>query len=111
MTEVDDVLLDARARLLRDLQATASADPRTVSELEEAVAGRRWWAEEWDEGPRYVAGLVAQDLQDRPLETRGRWPLCPLCSDATHALYIHPDLGGPDPHWKCEDRKGGGGAR
>lgn len=103
MTDVDEALLRARAQVLHDLEATGAADPASVSALEEAVAGRRWWVTEWDQAPAYVAGLVAQDLQDRLLEERGRWPLCPRCEHATHALYIHPDLGGPDPVWICEE--------
>jgi hypothetical protein len=103
MTDVDEALLQARAQVLRDLHATGAADALSVSALEEVVAGRRWWVTEWDQAPVYVAGLVAQDLQDQLLESRGRWPLCQLCEDATHALYIHPDLGGPDPVWVCEE--------
>jgi hypothetical protein len=103
VTNVDEALLRARAQVLHDLDASGVADATTVSTLEEVVAGRRWWVTEWDQAPAYVAGLVAQDLQDRLLEERGRWPLCPRCEDATHALYIHPDLGGPDPVWVCEE--------
>ena len=48
-------------------------------------------------------GLVAQDVQDALLERVGRWPLCTACADDdVHPLYIHPELGGPDPHWVCE---------
>lgn len=100
---MDQALLDARARVLHDLQATAAADPTSVSVLDEVVSERRWWVSSWDQAPAYVAGLVAQDLQDQLLESRGRWPLCPRCDGATHALYIHPDLGGPDPVWVCEE--------
>lgn len=103
MTDVDQALLRARAQVLADLQASGAVDATTVSVLEEVVAGRRWWVSEWDQAPAYVAGLIAQDLQDKLLEDRGRWPLCPLCEGATHALYIHPDLGGPDPAWVCEE--------
>jgi hypothetical protein len=102
VTDVDEALLRARALVLHDLEATGVADAATVSLLEEVVAARRWWVSSWDEAPQYVAGLVAQDLQDRLLEIHGRWPLCPDCEDATHALYVHPDLGGPDPVWACE---------
>ena len=102
MTDVDDALLRARARVLSDLEATGAADAASVSALEEVVSGRRWWVTSWDDAPVYVAGLVAQDLQDHLLEQRGRWPLCPRCEEATHALYIHPELGGPDPVWVCE---------
>lgn len=96
----------ARALVLHDLEVTAAADAASVSALEAAVSTRRWWASQWEEGKRYVAGLVAQDVQDALLESVGRWPLCPVCElpdgGAPHALYIHPELGGPDPTWVCE---------
>ena len=41
---------------------TATAE--AVSILEDAVSSRTWWAEQWPEGVQYVAGLVAQDVQD-----------------------------------------------
>ncbi|MDX6327064.1 MAG: hypothetical protein QOK15_3418 [Nocardioidaceae bacterium] len=102
MTSSEDPLLRARALVLSDLQATGATDPETVSALEEAVSQRRWWSAQWQEGVAYAAGLVAQDVQDALLGSRGRWPLCPVCEDGTHALYIHPELGGPDPVWVCE---------
>lgn len=99
------LLFDARARVLADLQARKQATPAAVSALEDAVSQRQWWAEQWPEGAVYVAGLVAQDVQDALLETVGRWPLCHDCGDRApqHALYIQPDLGGPDPVWVCEE--------
>jgi hypothetical protein len=102
-----DVVLLARALVLHDLEVTGAADPSTVSALEEAVATRRWWAAQWAEGRTYVAGLVAQDVQDALLDQAGRWPLCRHCEEGRdgsdpHALFIHPELGGPDPHWVCE---------
>jgi hypothetical protein len=98
-----DPLIAARALVLHDLEVTAAADPESVSALEAAVTTRRWWAAQWEEGKQYVAGLVAQDVQDALLETVGRWPLCHACDDLdAHALYIHPELGGPDPTWVCE---------
>jgi hypothetical protein len=103
VTDVDETLLRARALVLRDLHVSGAADPASVSALEEVVAGRRWWVTSWDQAPAYVAGLIAQDLQDALLDSRGRWPLCPRCENATHPLYIHPDLGGPDPVWVCEE--------
>jgi hypothetical protein len=104
MGHVDDALLfDARARVLADLQARRHATPEAVSVLEDAVSDRRWWAEQWPEGEVYVAGLVAQDVQDALFETSGRWPLCQGCPGPEHALYIQPDLGGPDPMWVCEE--------
>ena len=49
----------------------------------------------------FVAGLVAQDVQDALLERYGRLPICPVCgSGDPHALEIEPELG-PDPHWVC----------
>ena len=95
--------MTARALVLHDLEATRAANPDTVSVLEEAVTTRRWWASQWEEGTAYVAGLVAQDVQDALLDKLGRWPLCRSCDDlAPHALYIHPELGGPEPTWVCE---------
>jgi hypothetical protein len=99
------LLFDARARVLADLDARGVATAGAVSALEDAVAQRKWWAEQWPEGEVYVAGLVAQDVQDALLETVGRWPLCHDCGEhaPAHSLYIQPDLGGPDPVWVCEE--------
>ena len=89
--------------MLHDLEATSAANPATVSALEASVTTRRGWASQWEEGKQYVAGLVAQDVQDALLEEVGRWPLCHACDQTDpHALYIHPELGGPDPAWICE---------
>lgn len=94
----------ARALVLADLEARHHASAVVVSALEEAVASRRWWAEQWPEGEVYVAGLVAQDVQDAVVDSGGRWPECLDCRDLPgHALHIHPDLGGPDPIWICEE--------
>lgn len=94
----------ARALVLRDLESTGVADAEAVSILEESVSQRQWWLEQWSAGRDYVTGLVAQDVQDGLLERRGRWPLWTRCADAQpHALYVDPDLGGPDPHWVCEE--------
>lgn len=102
---VDNALLfDARARVLADLSARGHATAAAVSALEDAVSARKWWAEQWPEGEVYVAGLVAQDVQDALVESSGRWPVCTICeSDPVHTLYIQPDLGGPDPVWVCEE--------
>ena len=100
--------MTARALVLHDLEATRVADPDSVSALEEAVTTRRWWAAQWEQGKAYVAGLIAQDLQDALLDEVGRWPLCKACDDPDldpHALYIHPELGGPDPAWVCESSR------
>ncbi|WP_188780470.1 hypothetical protein [Marmoricola endophyticus] len=99
-----DPLITARAQVLRDLEATDVASAECVSILEEAVSQRRWWLEQWAEGSPFVTGLVAQDVQDALLSTSGRWPLCHHCDVETpHALYVDPDIGGPDPQWVCEE--------
>ena len=98
------MLDQARARVLADLTARRCATAGAVTALDEACSTRRWWAEQWPDGEPYVAGLVAQDVQDALFESTGRWPLCHVCADAPqHALYIQPDLGGPDPVWVCEE--------
>lgn len=100
----DQLLLSARARVLADLSARRQATPPAVSLLEDAVEQRRWWAEQWSQGAQYVAGLVAQDVQDQLFDQGDRWPLCLGCEDAPiHSLHIQPDLGGPDPVWVCEE--------
>ncbi len=98
------LILAARSRVLADLEARAQASPDAVSALEDACSSRTWWAEQWPAGVIYVAGLVAQDVQDALFENAGRWPVCWGCEDKPeHSLYIQPDLGGPDPHWVCEE--------
>jgi hypothetical protein len=99
---LEDPVVTARALVLRDLEATGVADAGNVSLLEDAVSQRAWWLEQWPGGHQFVVGLVAQDVQDALLETSGRWPLCTVCENSTHALYVEPDLGGPDPTWVCE---------
>ncbi|MEV8569305.1 hypothetical protein AB0436_27600 [Streptomyces sp. NPDC051322] len=89
----------ARALVLADLAARDVAQADVVSLVEDAVTHRRWWVEQWPPGAEFVAGLVAQDVQDALLEKYGRWPLCPVCTDP-HALEVEPELG-PDPHWVC----------
>lgn len=89
--------------MLADLAARDTATATAVSALEDAVSSREWWATQWPEGTAYVAGLVAQDVQDALFENLGRWPLCLHCSGPVHSLYIQPDLGGPDPVWVCEE--------
>ena len=98
------LLLTARARVLADLEARRKATAEAVSLLEDALESRRWWAEQWSQGEPYVAGLVAQDVQDLLFDQGDRWPLCHSCPDAPeHSLHIQPDLGGPDPFWVCEE--------
>ena len=89
--------------MLADLQARDHATAHAVSILEDAVSAREWWADQWPEGQVYVAGLVAQDVQDGLFESAGRWPVCLTCSGPEHSLYIQPDLGGPDPVWVSEE--------
>lgn len=105
--ELEEALHTARALILADLASADVADADTVSLVEEAVAHRRWWVEQWPEGAAFVPGLVAQDVQDALLDRYGRWPLCPLCDDpgalgaeGPHALDVEPELG-EDPHWVC----------
>ena len=91
----------ARALVLADLAADDVARPEVVSMVEDSVAHRRWWVDQWPEGVAYVSGLVAQDVQDALMEQYGRWPLCPVCvGGEPHALDVEPELG-PDPHWVC----------
>jgi hypothetical protein len=98
------LIFAARALVLADLEARHRASPEAVSLLEDAMAQRSWWAEQWPQGEPYVAGLVAQDVQDALFEKVGRWPMCLECGDGpVHSLYIQPDLGGPDPVWVCEE--------
>ncbi len=100
------LLFAARQRVLADLEARRAATPAAVSVLEDAVSSRQWWADQWPEGAVYVAGLVAQDVQDGLLERGDRWPECLTCPDdePVHTLHIEPDLGGPDPAWVCASR-------
>ena len=100
--ELEQALHAARALVVADLAAGDVARADVVSLVEDAVAHRRWWVEQWPEGVGFVAGLVAQDVQDALLERYVRWPLCPVCTDSgdPHALDVEPELG-PDPHWVC----------
>jgi len=101
ISSLEQALHAARALVLADLVAGRVAEADVVSLVEDSVAQRRWWVEQWPDGVHYVAGLVAQDVQDALLERYGRWPLCPACgSGDPHALDVEPELG-PDPHWVC----------
>ncbi|MFM9590097.1 hypothetical protein ACKI1J_13440 [Streptomyces scabiei] len=101
VSPLEQALHAARALVLADLAAGRVAEADVVSMVEESVAQRRWWVEQWPDGVPYVAGLVAQDVQDALLERYGRWPLCPVCEDGDpHALDVEPELG-PDPRWVC----------
>jgi hypothetical protein len=99
---MSDSLLEARARVLDDLAARGLNSPECVDVVEDVVTERRWWVEQWPEGAAYVAGQIAQDVQDRLLDGATRWPRCTACAAAEpHDLHIEPELG-PDPHWTCE---------
>lgn len=89
--------------VLRDLSTRQLDVPAAVDVLDAAVSERRWWVEQWPAGADYVAGQLAQDVQERLLDSGlGRWPLCTSCDEtAVHELHIQPELG-PDPHWTCE---------
>ncbi|MBK3646388.1 MULTISPECIES: hypothetical protein [unclassified Streptomyces] len=101
VTPLERALHVARALVLADLAAGRVAAADVVSMVEDSVAERRWWVEQWPQGAEFVTGLVAQDVQDALLETYGRWPLCPVCgSGDPHALEVEPELGA-DPHWVC----------
>lgn len=93
-----DPLLRARALVLHDLAVYDAATADVVSLLEDVVAERRWWVDQWPQGGDYVAGQIAQDVQDRLMDTEGRWPTCRLHRD--EPLGIRPELG-PDPRWVC----------
>ncbi|WP_211239817.1 hypothetical protein [Jiangella gansuensis] len=100
---VDDVMLAARALVLRDLGARRLDVPAAVDALDAAVRERRWWVEQWPDGAALVSGQLAQDVQDRLLDSGvGRWPRCRSCDETVpHELRIEPELG-PDPQWVCE---------
>ncbi|WP_103534569.1 hypothetical protein [Streptomyces sp. SM11] len=101
LNTLEQSLHTARALVMADLAAGDVAEADVVSLVEDAVTHRRWWVEQWPEGAEFVAGLVAQDVQDALLERYGRWPLCPVCTEEEpHALDVEPELG-PDPHWVC----------
>ncbi|MFF7632268.1 hypothetical protein ACFZB9_03840 [Kitasatospora sp. NPDC008050] len=108
MSDIEAALHQARALILTDLSARSvldrdpAADAAVVSLVEDAVTHRRWWLEQWPDGAGFVAGLLAQDVQDALLEGYGRWPLCEACAREgdPHALGVEPELGA-DPHWVC----------
>jgi hypothetical protein len=98
-----DPLLEARARVLHDLGARGLDSAEAVDVLEDVVTERRWWVGEWPDGASYVAGQVAQDVQDRLFDGQiGRWPRCTACDETDpHELRIEPELG-HDPRWLCD---------
>jgi hypothetical protein len=97
-----DPLLDARARVLHDLTARSLDSADVVDVLEDVVTERRWWVGEWPDGGSFVAGQVAQDVQDRLLDAGfGHWRRCVACDETDiHELHIEPELG-PEPRWRC----------
>jgi hypothetical protein len=98
-----DPLLNARALVLADLEAQGFVDPHTVSIVEDSVASRRWWLSQWAEGEEFVAGLVAQDVQDALFDESRRWPVCTNCPDPTeHSMALEPELGA-NPQWVCSE--------
>ncbi|GAB2916644.1 hypothetical protein GCM10027047_13160 [Rhodococcus aerolatus] len=98
-TDLDATMLRARAVVLHDVAARGADTADIVDVVDAAVAERRWWAEQWPAGLAFVAGQVAQDVQDRLVDTEGRWPACPTHTD--EALQLDPPLG-EDPQWVCE---------
>ena len=101
LNPLEQALHAARALVLADLAAGEVAEADVVSLVEDAVAHRRWWVEQWPEGVEFVAGLVAQDVQDALLDRYGRWPLCPVCTRATRTRWTSNRSWAPDPHWVC----------
>jgi hypothetical protein len=97
--EIEAELLRARAMVLHDLEARGAGEAAIVDIVEDVVNDRRWWVQQWPEGTSYVAGQIAQDVQDRLIETEGRWPTCP--EHTMEPLQVEPPLG-PDPWWVCE---------
>lgn len=96
---LDATLLRARAVVLHDVAARGADTADIVDVVDACVAERRWWVEQWPDGAAFVAGQVAQDVQDRLVETEGRWPSCPTHTD--EALQLDPPLG-EHPQWVCE---------
>ncbi len=100
-SRIDDTsaaLLRARALVLRDIVACGADVHGIVDVLDAAVREREWWVQRWPEGIEFLAGQVAQDVQDRLVDTEGRWPPCPQHPD--EALQLEPPMGA-DPHWIC----------
>ena len=96
-------MMRARALVLHDLESTGVADPASVSTLEAALAagsggcgsGSRAATTSWAWSPRTSRTPCWRATAAGPCAG-------PATSLEPHALYIHPDLGGPDPTWVCE---------
>ncbi|MBW9215238.1 hypothetical protein KV102_10335 [Mumia sp. zg.B53] len=98
-----EFLLEARARVLHDLAAYRMADASAVSLLEEALSQRGWWVAQWPDGAPFLAGLIAQDVQDALFDAGSRWPRCRACGPGPeHSLGVEPELG-EDPRWVCTE--------
>src|ERR1035437_8511157 len=116
-SRIDDTsaaLLRARALVLRDIVACGADVPGIVDVLDVAVREREWWVQRWPEGIEFLAGQVAQDVQDRLVDTEGRWPPCPHHPDEALELgaglrrsrrtgrTAPPGVGGrPEMYSKC----------
>jgi hypothetical protein len=96
--ETSVALLRARALVLHDIVSCGADVPGIVDVLDAAVREREWWVRNWPDGTPYLAGQVAQDVQDQLVDTEGRWPPCPLHSE--EALQLEPPMGA-EPHWVC----------
>lgn len=96
--ETSAALLQARALVLHDIIACGADVAGIVDVLDTAVHDREWWVRNWPDGRPYVAGQVAQDVQDQLVDTEGRWPPCPLHPE--EALQLEPPMG-EDPRWVC----------
>jgi hypothetical protein len=91
-------LVEAAAAVRRDLGPLGHD-----AALEQAIATRSWWLDEWEAGAELVLCLLAQDVQEAVHATDPTWPLCSETSCPErfgHALFVEPDLG-PDPFWTC----------
>jgi len=75
------------------------ADPSYDGVVQQCVASRQWWLEQWAEGAPFLLCLLAQDVQEAVRERQPLWPVCPEHGD--HPLFVEPDLG-TDPFWVCE---------
>ena len=91
------LIFSARALVLADLEARRCATPEAVSALEDAMSQRTWWAEQWPEGEQYVAGLVAQDVQDALFETVGPLAGVRQCGAPSTPSTSSPTSAAPTP--------------
>ena len=91
----NDLLYEARARVLADLQAQHRATAAAVSVLEDAVSNRKWWAEQWPEGEVYVAVesprgelgcYLVSDGSGKPYRMHIRGPSCVNLQTLPHLM-------------------------